>query len=228
MSAQRTDMSVTPSYRALPQLSSGAPGVIREFFRPHRPGAPSTRSLLGVAPRLRGSISSGGKNVCITAVRLHQRALYLDQGHQGLGSSDESTRDSLSLVYRRLSTRSALPATSFARTEDCRRPLRAQWPLTGSRQRCLGAHSNSPRSPGCGDFNSVSHRLDQGPPKAMPRHFEVSQGHLVSFSDERQACSIGPPTIVPGQCILHRWGMRSGSLPTRRLARQTRAVETTF
>ena len=120
---------VTPSYSALPQLSPGAPGVICECFRPHRPGASSTRGLLGVAPRLCGPISSGGKNVCSIAVRIHQRTLYLDQGHQGFGSGHESTRDTLSLVHRRLSTRSTLPATNptcSARTEDCRRSLRAQ------------------------------------------------------------------------------------------------------
>jgi hypothetical protein len=91
---------VTPSYRALPQFSPDAPGVICECFRPHRPGTSSTRGLLGVAPRLHGTISGGGKNVCSIAVRIHQHTLYLDQGHQGLGSSHESTRDTLSLVHR--------------------------------------------------------------------------------------------------------------------------------
>jgi hypothetical protein len=155
---------VTPSYSVLPQLSSGAPRVIREHFRPHRPGVSSTWDLLVVVPRLRGPISSGGKNVCNTAVRIHQLAFYLDQSDKGIDSSYASTRDSLSLVHRRLSVRSALPTTCFTRTEDCRRSLRAQWPHTGSRQGCMGTHSDSPRSPGCGDFNNVSHRLDQGPP----------------------------------------------------------------
>jgi hypothetical protein len=63
---------VTPSYSVLPQLSSDASGVIRERFRPHRPGASSTRGLLGVTPRLRGTISGSGKNVCNTVVRIHQ------------------------------------------------------------------------------------------------------------------------------------------------------------
>jgi hypothetical protein len=67
------------------------------------------------------------------------------------------------------------------------------------RQGCWGDHSHSFRSPGCGDFNSISHRMDQGPQTAMPRHFEISQGHPVSFRAERQACSIGSPTIVPSQ-----------------------------
>jgi hypothetical protein len=90
--------SVTPSYSALPQLSSGAFSVIRERFRSHRPGTPSTRGLLGVAPRLPGSISGGGKNVCSTVVRIHQRTIYLDQGRQGLDSSYESTRDTLFIL----------------------------------------------------------------------------------------------------------------------------------
>jgi hypothetical protein len=115
-----------------------APDVICECFRSHRPGTSSTRGLLGVAPRLRGTISGGGKNVCIIAVRIHQHTLYLDQGHQGLGSKHESTWDTLSLVHRRLSTRSTLPATCYARTEDCRRSLRTQWSYTGPRQRCMG------------------------------------------------------------------------------------------
>ena len=117
---------VTPTYRALPQLSSGAPGVICGCYRPHRPGSSSTRSLLGAAPQLSGPISGGGKNVRSTAVRIYQLTLYLDQGHQGLGSSNESTRDTLSLVHRRLSTRSPFSVTCSASTEDCRRPLRAQ------------------------------------------------------------------------------------------------------
>ncbi len=165
---------VTPSYSVLPQLSPGAPGVMCECFRPHRPGAPSTRGLLGVAPRLRGPISGGGKNVCSIAVRIHQHTLYLDQGHQGLGSSHESTRDTLSLVHRRLSTRSTLPATCSARTEDGRRSLR----------------SDSPRSPGRGNFNGVCHRLDQGPPPAMPGDFEIGQGHSVPVGNERQERSL--------------------------------------
>jgi hypothetical protein len=184
--------------------------------RPHRPGTSSTRGLLGVAPRLRGPISSGGKNVCIIVVRIHQRTLYLDQGHQGLGSGHESTRDTLSLVHRRLSTRSTLPATCYARTEGCRRSLRAQWSYTDPRQRCMGAHSDSPRSPGRGDFNGVFHRLDQGPPPAMPRDFEIGQGHSVQDT-QRQACSIGSSTIFPGQGIVHRGDMRPSSLPPPRL-----------
>jgi hypothetical protein len=219
---------MTPSYSVLPQLSPGASGVICECFRPHRPGGSSTRVLLGVAPRLRGSISGGGKNVCSIAVRIHQRTLYLDQGHQGLGSRHESTRDTLSLVHRRLSTRSTLPATCYVLTEDCRRSLRAQWTYTGPRQRCMGAHSDSPRSPGRRDFNGVCHRLDQGPPPAIPRDFEIGQGHSVPVGKEHQACSIGSSTIIPGQGIVHRGGMRPSSLPPPRLVRQTRAVEATL
>jgi hypothetical protein len=139
----------------------------------------------------------GGKNVCNIVVGIHQRTLYLDQGHQGLDSSHESTRDTLSLVHRRLSTRSTLPATSYARAEDCRRFLRAQWPYTDTRQRCMGVHSDSPRSPGRGDFNGVCHRLDQGPPPVMPRDFEIVQGHSVPIGKERQARSIGSSTIIP-------------------------------
>jgi hypothetical protein len=131
--------------------------------------------------------------VYITAVRIHQRTIYLDQGRQGLGSSYERTWDTLSSVHRRLSTRSTLPATCFSRTEDCRRSFRAQLPHTGSRQGCLGDHSDSPRSPWCGDFNRVSHRLDQGPPTTIVRYFKISQGHPVSVHPERKTCSIRPP-----------------------------------
>jgi hypothetical protein len=55
-----------------------------------------------------------------------------------------------------------------------------------------------------------------------------SQGHPVSVRAERKVCSIIPPTISPMQGIFHRRGMRPGSLPAARLARKTRAVETTF
>ena len=103
---------VTPSYSALPQLPPGAPGVIRGCCRPHRPGSSSARSLLGAAPRLSGPISSGGENVRNAAVRIHQLTLYLDQGHQGLGSSNESEWDTLSLAHRRLSAR--LPSRPLA------------------------------------------------------------------------------------------------------------------
>ncbi len=67
------------------------------------------------------------------------------------------------------------------------------------RQGCWGDHSYSFRSPWCGDFNSVCHRMDQGPPTAMSRHFEISQGHPVSVRTDRQVCPIGSPTIVPSQ-----------------------------
>jgi hypothetical protein len=92
----------------------------------------------------------------------------------------------------------------------------------------MGPHSDSPRSPGCRDFNSLSHRLDQGSPTVMSRYFKISQGHPVSVCTECQTGSIRPPTIVPRQGIFHRWGMRPGSLPAPRFARQTRVMETTF
>jgi hypothetical protein len=44
----------------------------------------------------------------------------------------------------------------------------------------MGVHSDSPRSPGCGDFNNIRHRLDQGSATVMPRYFKISQGHPVS------------------------------------------------
>jgi len=107
----------------------------------------------------------------------------------------------------------------FTRTEDCRRSIRAQWPHTGSRQRCLGAHSDSPRSSGCGDFNSVSLRQDQGPPTAMPRDFEISQGHPLSVREERQPCSADYSmystflTASPGSVLFSRSTLlKKGSL----------------
>ncbi len=88
----------------------------------------------------------------------------------------------------------------------------------------MGAHSDSPRSPGRGDFNGVCHLLDQCLPPAMPRDFEIGQGHSVPVGNERQACSIGSSTIFPGQGIVHRGDMRPSSLPPPHLARQTRSV----
>ena len=120
----------------------------------------------------------------------HSRHLpSLDQGHQGLVYS-------LSLLGHVL-----------CRTEDCRRPLRAHRSDAGPRQRCLGTHSDSPRSPGCGDFNGINHRLDQGPPPVMPRDFEICQGHPMSVSQGSQACSIGSTTFIPRQGIFYRWDM---------------------
>ncbi len=56
-----------------------------------------------------------------------------------------------------------------------------------SGQRCLGAHSDSPRSPGCGDFNGISHRLDQGPQPGMPRDCEVCRLQHVFIVSNRLA-----------------------------------------
>jgi hypothetical protein len=172
---------VTPSYNTLSHQSSDASGVIRERFRSHRLGVSSTRDLPGVAPRLHGPISGCGKNVYITVVRIHHHTLYLDQGYQGLGSTYESTRDTLSLVHRRLSTRSTLPVTCFALTEDCRRSFRVQWSHTGSRQGCLGAHSDSPRSSGCGDlFQQCQTTVGSRSPNGDAQTFRDQQGHPVS------------------------------------------------
>ena len=132
------------------------------------------------------------------------------------------------MVHRRLSTHSPFSAACSVSVEDCRRPLRVQWFDTGSRQRCLGVHSDSSRSPWCGNFNGISRRLDQGPPPVMPRDCKVCQGHPVPVGQGCQTCSIGFTTFIPRQGIFYRRGVRSGALPPPRFARQTRAVEATL
>ncbi len=181
---------VTPSYCALPQLSSGPFSVIRERFWPHRPGTSSTRDLLGVAPRLPGSISGGGKNVCNTAVWIHQHTIYVDQGRQGLGSSYESTRDTLSLVHRRLSTRSTLPRSLallarktvedlFVHSDLTRAPDKGVWVPTQTLPDHLGVEISTTSATG---WTKVPQRRCQD--------ISRSAKDILCRSAERKTCSI--------------------------------------